>query len=58
LSTVPRRALGPIQSHLQMEQGGISPEVKWSGREADHLPPSSTEVKNGGVIYPLPHTSS
>jgi hypothetical protein len=27
--------------------------VKWPGREADHLPPSSAEVKNGGVIPPL-----
>jgi hypothetical protein len=29
--------------------------VKWPGREADHSPPSSTEVKNGGAIPPLPH---
>jgi hypothetical protein len=31
--------------------------VKRPGREADHCPPSSA-VKNGGVISPLPHTSS
>jgi hypothetical protein len=28
------------------------------GREADHSPPSSTEVKNYSAIPPLPHTSS
>jgi hypothetical protein len=27
--------------------------VKQQGREADHSPPSSAEVKNGGVIPPL-----
>jgi hypothetical protein len=29
--------------------------VKWQGREADHLPPSSAEVKKGGAIPPLLH---
>jgi hypothetical protein len=32
--------------------------LSWPGREADHSPPSSAEVKNGGAIPPLPHTSS
>jgi hypothetical protein len=32
--------------------------VKRLGREADHSPPSSTEVKNGGAIPSLPHISS
>jgi hypothetical protein len=27
--------------------------AKQPGREADHSPPSSTEVKNGGAISPL-----
>jgi hypothetical protein len=27
-------------------------------READHSPPSSVEVKNGGAITPLPHMPS
>jgi hypothetical protein len=36
----------------------ISPEVKQLGREADHSPPSSIEVKNGGAIPPLPQMSS
>jgi hypothetical protein len=29
--------------------------VKLAGSEADHSPPSSAEVKNGGTISPLPH---
>jgi hypothetical protein len=33
----------------------ISPGVKLQGREADHLAPSSAEVKNVGAIPPLPH---
>jgi hypothetical protein len=28
------------------------------GGKADHSPPSSAEVKNGGAIPPLPHVSS
>jgi hypothetical protein len=32
----------------------IFPGVKRPGREADHLPPSSVEVKNDGVVPPLP----
>jgi hypothetical protein len=35
--------------------GAISPEVKWLGHKADHSNPFSAEVKNGGVIPPLPH---
>jgi hypothetical protein len=31
----------------------LSPEVKRPGCEADHSPPSSAEVKNGGTIPPL-----
>jgi hypothetical protein len=34
---------------------GFSPGVKRQGREADHSPPSSAEVKNGGAIPPLPY---
>jgi hypothetical protein len=41
-----------------MVTGGSSPEVKLPGREADHSPPASDEVKNGGAILPLPNTSS
>jgi hypothetical protein len=28
------------------------------GREADHSPASSAEVKNGGAMPPLPHMAS
>jgi hypothetical protein len=37
----PRPALGPIQPHIQWV-----PRIKWAGREADHSPPFSAEVKN------------
>jgi hypothetical protein len=37
--------------------GAVFPGVKWPDLEGDHSPPSSAEVKNGGAIYPLPHTS-
>jgi hypothetical protein len=38
-------------------QGAVTPEVKRQGLEADHLPPSSAEVKNVAAIPPLPHIS-
>jgi hypothetical protein len=38
--------------------GTLSPGVKGQEREADNSPPSSTKVKKGGAIPPLPHTSS
>jgi hypothetical protein len=36
----------------------ISPGVNRPGREADHSPPSSAEVNNGGAIPPFPYRSS
>jgi hypothetical protein len=38
--------------------GGSFPGGKAAGLEADHSRPSSAEVKKGGSIPPLPHTSS
>jgi hypothetical protein len=38
--------------------GSISTGVTQEGHEADHSPPSSVEVKNGGAISLLPHMSS
>jgi hypothetical protein len=38
--------------------GGSFPEFKAAGRETDHSPPSSAEVKNTGAVDPLPHISS
>jgi hypothetical protein len=35
-----------------MGAGALSPGVKRKRREADHSPPSSTEVKTDGVITP------
>jgi hypothetical protein len=32
--------------------------VKRLGRKADHAPPTSAEVKNGGAVPPVLHTSS
>jgi hypothetical protein len=44
--------------HIQLVPGALSPGVKRQGREADHSPPSSADVKKGGPIPPLPHISS
>jgi hypothetical protein len=38
--------------------GGFSPGGKAAGGEADHSPPSSAEVKNGGAIHSLLYMSS
>jgi hypothetical protein len=46
-------ALGPRQLPLQLVLGMKSP-----GCEADHSPPSSVEVKNGGAIPPLSYMFS
>jgi hypothetical protein len=46
------------QPPIQWVPRTLSLEVKWQRREADHLPPFSAEVKNVGVIPPLPHMSS
>jgi hypothetical protein len=42
---------------MQLVPGVVSPEVKRLGGE-DHSIPSSVEVRNGGAITPLLHTSS
>jgi hypothetical protein len=46
LTTVSGPALGPTQSPNQWVPGALSLGVKQTGREADHSPPSCTEVKN------------
>jgi hypothetical protein len=43
---------------IQWVPGAVSPEVKRPSREADHSPPSSTEVKNGGAVPQFLYTSS
>jgi hypothetical protein len=40
-----RPALGTTQPPIQWVPGALSPGVKWLGREVDHSPPASAEVK-------------
>jgi hypothetical protein len=49
---------GAHPASYSMGTGDYSPRVKCPGREDQHSPPSSAEVKNGGAIPPLPDTSS
>jgi hypothetical protein len=44
-TTASRTALESTQPPIQWEPGALSLGVKWPGREADHSPPSSAEVK-------------
>jgi hypothetical protein len=57
-STASRLALKPTQHPIQWVLGELSLGIKWLEHEADHSPPSSTEVKNTGAIPPLHHMSS
>jgi hypothetical protein len=45
-TTTSRTALGPTQPPIQWERWVLSFAVKRPAREADHSPPSTTEVKN------------
>jgi hypothetical protein len=45
-TTASRTALEPTQPPIQQVLGDPSLGVKWPGREVDHSPPSSAEVKN------------
>jgi hypothetical protein len=45
-ATASRPAPGPTQPPIQWVQGALTPEVKRLGRDADHSPPSTAEVKN------------
>jgi hypothetical protein len=53
-----RPDLEPTKLPIQWLPGVLSGEIKLSGPEADRSSPSSAEVKNVGVIPPLPHMSS
>jgi hypothetical protein len=44
-ATASRPVLGPTQPPIQWVSGALSLGVKRPGREADHSPPSSAEVK-------------
>jgi hypothetical protein len=50
-TTTSRMDLRPTQPPIQWVPGALSLRVKQPGREADHLPPSSAEVKEGVEIY-------
>jgi hypothetical protein len=50
-----RLALGPTQPPIRWILGTLSSGVKHLGHEADHLPPSSAQIKNGGAMLPLLH---
>jgi hypothetical protein len=50
-TTVSRTALGPTQPPIQWVPGALSLGVKQPGREADHSPPSSAEVKECAELY-------
>jgi hypothetical protein len=45
--------LGPNQPPIKWVLEALSLGVKRQEREADHSPPSSVDVKNGGTIPPL-----
>jgi hypothetical protein len=45
---------GAHPASYPMGTGSFSPGLKRTEREADHSPPSDAEIKNGGIILPLP----
>jgi hypothetical protein len=54
LTTASRPALVSIQPPIQWVPGALSLAVKRPGREADHSPPSSAEVKYACSFTPIP----
>jgi hypothetical protein len=50
--------LGPTQPPIQWVPEALSPGAKQPGREADHSPPTSAEVKNMWIYTSTPHTPS
>jgi hypothetical protein len=57
-STESRLDLGPNQCPIKCVLGALPLHIKRPGLEADDSSPSSAEVKNSGIIIPLPHMSS
>jgi hypothetical protein len=53
-STASRPALRSIEPPIQCVLVDLYTGVKRQGREVDHSPPSSAEIKNDGAIPPLP----
>jgi hypothetical protein len=58
ISIASRPALESTQPPIQWVPESLSSKLKWLGREADHSPPSSSDVRNGGAVTPLPNMSS
>jgi len=50
-------ALEPTQPSMQLVQKTLSLVVRRPGREADHSPPSNTEMKNVGSWFELSNNS-
>jgi hypothetical protein len=53
-STSSRRAPGPTKPPIQRVPAPLSPEVKWPGCEADHLPPTSAKIKKTCIYTSTP----
>jgi hypothetical protein len=53
-STESRPALGPTQPPIQLVLVALSPGVKRPGREADHSPPASADVKKIWIYTSTP----
>jgi hypothetical protein len=53
-TTASRRALGPTKPPIRLVTRALSLGVKRSGREADHSPPASAEVKNAWSYTSVP----
>jgi hypothetical protein len=53
-STLSRLAQGPTQPPMEWVPGALSPGAKQPGREADHSPPASTEVKKTWIYTSSP----
>jgi hypothetical protein len=49
---------GPTQSPIQCVPGPLLLVAKQQGCEADHLPSSGSEVRNGRAVLPFLHMSS
>jgi hypothetical protein len=50
---LPQKSPGILVSY-PMDTGGSFSGVKQQRLEADHSPPSSAQIKNGGAVPPLP----
>jgi len=53
MATTSRPSLGPTQPHIHWVLGALSLGLR-PGHEADHLPPSSAEIKNACNYTPTP----